>query len=86
MAVGARKLSAYFVSNPSPIQISRTNVSTPIDADDENHENINVPPNLIHQNPVNEQQQKNQQQIPLWWFSSQASPFLMQQPQNIVVE
>jgi hypothetical protein len=78
-------MRSYFVSNPSPVCLARTSFCKPLDVDDENHENINLPPNLSHQNS-NQQQQQNQQQIPPWWFSSQAPPFLTKQTQHIVVE
>ena len=71
------KLSAFFVSNPSPVRLPRVTIRTHVD-DDEDRENINT--------PSTNQQQQNQQQIPPWWFNSQAPPFLTQQPQNIVVE
>ena len=84
-------LSAYFISNPSPIRrSSRVTIQTPIDQDDkedgeEDRENVNALPATPNQNQA-QQQQQNQQQMPPWWLSAQAPPFLTQQSQNIVVE
>ena len=81
-------LSAYFISNPSPVCLPRVTIQTPIDQDnkeDKDRENVNAPPATFNQNQT-QQQQQNQQQIPPWWFNAQALPFLTQQSQNIVVE
>ena len=84
-------LSAYFISNPSPVRRAPcVTIQTPIDQDDEedgeDRENVNALPATPNQNQA-QQQQQNQQQMPPWWFSAQAPPFLTQrQSQNIVVE
>ena len=82
-------MSAYFISNPSPVRAPRITIQTPIDQDDEedgeDRDNVNAPPAMPNQNQA-QQQQQNQQQILPWWFSAQAPPFLTQQSQNIVVE
>ncbi len=80
-------LSAYFISNPSPVRAPHVTIRTPIDQDDkeDGSENVNAPPATPNQNQA-QQQQQNQQQIPPWWFNAQAPPFLTQQSQNIVVE
>ena len=84
-------LSAYFISNPSPVRRApRVTIQTPIDQDDEedgeDRENVNTLPATPDQNQAKQQQQNQQQQMPPWWFSAHAPPFLTQQSQNIVVE
>ena len=68
-------LSAYFISNPSPIRRApRVTIQTPIDQDDkedgeEDRENVNALPATPNQNQAQQQQQNQQQMLP-WWLSA----------------